>query len=222
MKDGQIGLASPCLGCAGFNGRKCGVGKVGRCQYLSRRRGPRHKNGTMRIANDMLRSVAQNMETPGIDFPSDDHGSCSDAFGGTEYSCVHRALFDLNPCLGRFPIYHRSNAFQKSIANRTLQLGALQSVVKMQLRKQGPHSKDLGQDVTDGKFDVVGMRKGVRLTKEIIGSIIEIHRGKNWTFDLKHDVLVSEKVSEQAPYHSSPGTPTSGQDTQPIIIETPQ
>jgi hypothetical protein len=50
--------------------------------------------------------------------------------------------------------------------------------------------------MTDSKFDVVGTRKGVSLTKGLIGSIIEIHRSKNWAFDLKHDFLFSEKVSE--------------------------
>ena len=83
---------------------------------------------------------------------------------------MHRTLFDLDPCFGRLPIRHRSNAFQKSVANRSLQLGALQGVVKMQLRKQGPYGKDLGEDMTDGKFDVAGTRKSVRLAKEIIGS----------------------------------------------------
>jgi|GEM_PF-6540950 len=67
----------------------------------------------------------------------------------------------------------------------------------MQLRKQGPHGKDLGKDMTDGKFDVVGTRKGVRLTKKFIGSIIKIHRGKNWAFDLKHDFLTSDQPSRE-------------------------
>jgi hypothetical protein len=40
------------------------------------------------------------------------------------------------------------------------------------------------------------MRKGIRLTEEIIAPFIEIHRSKNWTLDLKHDCLFSEKVSE--------------------------
>ena len=158
------------------------------------RRGPRHKDGTMRIANDMLRSVAENVQPLVIDLSPDDHGPCSDAFGGTEYSRMHRALFDLDLCLGRLPSCHRSNALQKSVANRSLKPGALQSVVKMQLRKQGPHGKDLGEDMTDGKFDVVGTRKGVSLTKEFSGSISEIHRGKDWTFDLKHDFLTSDVV----------------------------
>jgi hypothetical protein len=80
----------------------------------------------------------------------------------------------------------------------------------MQLGKQGPHSKDLGEDMADKKFDIVGTRKGVRLTKEIIGSIIEIYSGKNWSFDLKHDFLLPEKWSEHAPCHSSHGTPIVG------------
>jgi|GEM_PF-5961168 len=100
MNDRQVGLAAPCLGGARFHGRKCGVGKVGRYQYLSRRRGPRHKDGTMRIANDMLRSVAQNAQTPMFDLSPDDHSPCSDAFGSTEYSRMHRALFDLDLCSG--------------------------------------------------------------------------------------------------------------------------
>src|SRR5512141_343535 len=203
MNDRQVGLEAPCLRCASFNGRKCGVGKVGRCQYVASGRWPRHKNGTIRIANDMFRSVAQNVRTVVIDLPSDDYDSCADAFGGTEYPCVDRALFDLYSRLGRFPGCHRSNALQKSVANCSLQLGALQSVVKMQLGKQGPHGKDFGEDMTDRKFDVVGTRKGVRLKKEIIGPMIETDRGKYRSFDLKHDFLFPEKCSERAPCHSS-------------------
>jgi hypothetical protein len=148
----------------------------------------------MRIANDMLRGVARNVQAPVIDLPPDDHGSCSDASGGTEYSRMHRALFDLDPGLGRLPICHRSNAFQKGVANRSFKPGALQGVVKMQLRKQGPYGKDLGEDVTDRKSDLVGTRKGVRLTKEIIGSIVEIHRNKYRAFDLKHDFPSSRRI----------------------------
>ena len=155
MNDSKVGLAVPCLSCARFNGRECGIGKVGRCQYLSRRRGPRHKNGTIRIANDMLRSAAQNVQTLVIDLSPDDHGSCPDVIGSPEYSRVHRTLFNLDLYLGRLPSRHRSNALQKSVADRSLQIIELQSVVKMQLRKQGPHSKNLGKDMTDRKFDVV-------------------------------------------------------------------
>jgi hypothetical protein len=106
---------------------------------------------------------------------------------------VHRTLFHLDPYLGRLPSRHRSNARQKSVADRGLQLREFQSVVEMQLRKQRLHSKDLGEDMTDREFDVVRMRKSVRLTKDLVGSFIEIHRRKNWTFDLKHDFLFSEK-----------------------------
>jgi hypothetical protein len=66
----------------------------------------------------------------------------------------------------------------------------------MQLRKQGPHCKNFGKDMTDRKLDLVGTRKGVRLTKEFLGSFVEIHRSKNWTFDLKHDFLFSLKASK--------------------------
>jgi len=36
------------------------------------------------------------------------------------------------------------------------------------------------------------MREGFRLTKKFIGSIVEIHCGKNRAFDLEHDFLPSE------------------------------
>jgi hypothetical protein len=143
----------------------------------------------------MLRSTAQNVPARVIDFPPDDHDSCPDVFGSPEYSRMHRTLFNLYFYLGRLPSRHRSSALQESVADRSLKLRELQGVVEMQLRKQGSHSEDLGEDMTDRKFDVVGTRKGVRLTKKLIGSHIEIHRSKNWTFDLKHDFLFSEKVS---------------------------
>jgi hypothetical protein len=57
----------------------------------------------------------------------------------------------------------------------------------MQLREQGLHGKNLGEDMADRKLDVVGARKSVRLAKDNIGSMIEIYRGKNWSFDLEHD-----------------------------------
>jgi hypothetical protein len=134
---------------------ECGVGKVGRCQYLSLWRVPRHKNGTIRIANDMLRRAAQNVQALVIDLSPDDHGSCPDAFGSPEYSRVHRTLLNLDLYLGRLPSRNRSNALQKSVADPSLQLREFQSIVKMQLRIQGPHSKNLGEDMTDRKFDVV-------------------------------------------------------------------
>jgi hypothetical protein len=123
----------------------------------------------------MLRSVARRAQTPVIDLSPDDHGSCPDIISGPEYSRVHRTLFNLDLYLGRHPSRHRSNTLQESIADRSLQIIELQSVVEMQLRKQRPHSKDLGEDMTDREFDVVRTRKGVRLTKEIIGSFVEIH-----------------------------------------------
>ena len=36
MNDSKVGLSVSCLSCARFKSRECGVGKVGRCQYLSR------------------------------------------------------------------------------------------------------------------------------------------------------------------------------------------
>jgi hypothetical protein len=192
MNDSKVSPAVPCLSCARFNGRECGIGKIGRCQYLSRRRWPGHKNWTMRIANNMLRSAAQNVQTLVIDLSPDDHGSCPDIIGSPEYSRVHRTLFNLDLRLGRHPTRHRSNTLQESIADRSLQIIELQSVVEMQLRKQRPHSKDLGEDMTDRESEVVGTRKGVRLTKEIIGSFVEIHSSENRTFDLKHDSLFSK------------------------------
>ena len=103
----------------------------------------------------MLRSVAQNVQTALIDRSPDDHGSCPDIIGSPEYSRVHRTLLNLNFYLGRLPIRHRSNALQKSIADCSLQIIELQSIVKMQLRKQGPHCKNFGEDMTDRKFDLV-------------------------------------------------------------------
>jgi hypothetical protein len=144
----------------------------------------------------MLRSAAWIVQTIVIDLSSDDHGSCPDVFGGPEYSCMHRSLFYLDLYLGRFPSRHRSNALQKRVADGSLQIIELQSVVKMQLRKQGLHSEDLGEDMTDKKFNMVRARNGIRLTKELFGSFIEIHRSKNWALDLKHDFLFSEKVGE--------------------------
>jgi hypothetical protein len=208
MNDSKVSLAVPCLGCSRFNGWEGGIGKVGRCQYLSRRRGPHHKNWTIRIANNMLRSAAKNVRTAVIDLSPDDHGSCPDIFGSPEYSRMHRTLFNLDFYLGRLPSRHRSNALQKSVADRSLQIIELQSVLKMQLRKQGPHSKDLGEDMTDSKFDAVRTCEGVRLTKEIIGSFIEIHRSKNRTFDLKQNFLLSEEASA-IPLITMRSTPSS-------------
>ena len=54
---------------------------------------------------------------------------------------MHRTLFNLVSYLGRLPSRHRSNSRQKSVADRSLQIREFQSIVKMQLRKQGPHSR---------------------------------------------------------------------------------
>jgi len=62
----------------------------------------------------------------------------------------------------------------------------------MQLRKQGPHGKYFRKDMADRKIDLIGTRKYVCLAKNFIGSFIEIHCSKNWTFDLKHDFLFLE------------------------------
>jgi hypothetical protein len=110
MNYSKVGLSVLCFSRARFNGRECGVGKVGCGQYLSRRRGPRHKNRTLRIANDMIRSAAQNVQTAVIKLSPDDHGSCPDVFGSPEYPRVHRALFNLDFYLGWFPTRHRTNA----------------------------------------------------------------------------------------------------------------
>jgi hypothetical protein len=193
MKDSKISLSVPCLRCARFNGRDCEVGKIGCCQYLSRGRGARHKNWTFRIANNMLRSATQNMQPHVIDFPSYDHGPCPNVVGNPEYSCMHRALLNLNFYLRRFPVRHRLNSLQKSIPDRSLEIIKLQSVVKMQLRKQRPHGKYFGKDMTDRKLDLVGTRKGVRLSEKFIGCFIEIHCSKNWALNLKHNFLFSER-----------------------------
>ena len=87
----------------------------------------------------MFRSTAEKVTPLGIALSSDDHGACPDVIGSPEYSRVHRSLFNLDLYFGRLPIRHRSNALQKSIANRGLQIVGLQRVIKMQMRKQGPH-----------------------------------------------------------------------------------
>lgn len=70
----------------------------------------------------------------GSPFP-DDHGVCSDSIDRPENSRVNRSLFDLDLYFGRLPIRHRSNALQKSVANRSLQIGELQRVFMIQLRE---------------------------------------------------------------------------------------
>ena len=90
-----------------------------------------------------------------IDLSPDDHGSGPDIFGSPEYSRVNRTLFNLDLNFGRLPSGHRSNALQKSVADRSLQIIGLQRVIKMQLGKQRPNCKNFGKDMTDMKFNLV-------------------------------------------------------------------
>jgi hypothetical protein len=77
---------------------------------------------------------------------------------------------ELDPYLGRRLSHHCSKA--------------LLSIVKIQLRIQGPHDNDLKPDLTDRIPGVVRTRKAVRLARALIRSFIEIQRSKNWIFDL--------------------------------------
>jgi hypothetical protein len=52
--------------------------------------------------------------------------------------------------------------------------------------------------------------------------MIEIHRDKDWSFDLKHGFPFPGKGSERAPCHSFHVTPIGGHGTYSRIIGMPQ
>jgi hypothetical protein len=66
-----------------------------------------------------------------IDLPPHDHDCCPDVISSPEYACVHGTLFNLDLYLGRFPTRHCSNALQKRVADRSLQIIELQRVVRL-------------------------------------------------------------------------------------------